>query len=74
MAVKVGAEAEGTISGVDVWIGEAIVSAGRGVSVREGIMLSGRKIHLIWMRLPRLHQIEGSAEKAPPAHFHRSPR
>ena len=43
MAVKVGAAAEGTISGVDVWVGEAIVSVGRGVKVSDGVKLEGRK-------------------------------
>ena len=36
MAVKVGAAAEGTISGVDVWVGEAIGRVGRGVKVSDG--------------------------------------
>ena len=42
VGVKVGAAAEGTISGVDVWVGEAMVSVGRGVKVSAGVMLAGR--------------------------------
>ena len=43
MAVKVGAASEGTISGVDVWVGEAIGRVGRGVKVSDGVLLAGRK-------------------------------
>lgn len=43
MGVKVGAAAEGTISGVDVWVREAIVSVGRAVKVSDGVLLAGRK-------------------------------
>ena len=65
VGVKVGAAAEGTISGVDVWVGEAMVCVGRGVTVSDGVMLAGRKNPLeLDAPVPLLSDIEAEVTVA----------